>query len=359
MKVSIITVVRNAKKTIEQTINSVLNQTYKNIEYIIIDGLSTDGTQEIIKQYENQLAYYVSEADQGLYDAMNKGIQHARGDIIGIINSDDWYECDAIKKIVNVFEKYDTELVHGNVNMIRAENEKWVSKPAPVEQLWQRMVIMHPTVFIKKKIYDQFGVFDTHYKIAADYELMLRLYSKKVKFYYIDEIIANFRWGGISVKLYRETEKEALQVAKKYFRQSPDLTKTAMLLNETEKLTKLNDAITEQPSLLEHIIKSVWNNAVKDIVIFGAGIWGARYGEILSKTNLNIICFYDNNRNNRDMLCGKEIKSFDPDKIINFPVLIAIRKGTDEVIEQLKRAGVKYYVTINMLAEQYSKFERK
>ena len=112
MLVSIITVVRNARKTIEQTINSVLSQTYKNIEYIIIDGASTDGTQEVIKKYENQLTYSVSEVDQGLYDAMNKGIQHARGDIIGIINSDDWYECNAIQKVVDVFEKCDTKLVH-------------------------------------------------------------------------------------------------------------------------------------------------------------------------------------------------------------------------------------------------------
>ena len=122
-KVSIITVVYNGAKTIEQTIQSVLNQTYENIEYIVIDGASNDGTQALVEKYVDNISYYISEKDNGLYYAMNKGIRKATGDIIGIINSDDWYGENAIKDIVDHFRENDVDLVYGQMITI-SENEK-------------------------------------------------------------------------------------------------------------------------------------------------------------------------------------------------------------------------------------------
>lgn len=127
-KVSIITVVYNGAGTIEQTIKSVLGQTYKNIEYIIIDGASTDGTQQIVEKYVDKIAYYVSEKDEGLYYAMNKGIGKATGEIIGIINSDDWYDINAVKNIVGLFSKKDAEVVYGNTIVVAEDGTEKKNK---------------------------------------------------------------------------------------------------------------------------------------------------------------------------------------------------------------------------------------
>ena len=198
--VSIITVVYNGDKHLEQTIQSVFNQSYKDIEYIIIDGASTDGTLGIIRKYEKHIDYWVSEPDLGIYDAMNKGINRARGDYVGLINSDDYYEIDAIETIVKYSRLYpDVDIFFGNMYMLNEflDNKKLFTNKKG-QKLDKKFSIWHPTAFIKKKIYDEYGVFDLSYKIAADYELLLRLYKEKCKFHYINEAISNFREGGIS-----------------------------------------------------------------------------------------------------------------------------------------------------------------
>ena len=140
MKVSIITVVFNGIRTIEQTIKSVLNQSYKNIEYIIIDGGSTDGTLDIIRKYENYLSYIISEPDHGIYDAMNKGIQKSTGDIVGIINSDDWYEVNTVSQVVERFESFAVDLVYGDINFIGKNGEIIRSENYSLEEIWYKMV---------------------------------------------------------------------------------------------------------------------------------------------------------------------------------------------------------------------------
>ena len=124
VKVSIITVSFNSVKTIEQTIKSVINQTYKSIEYIIIDGASTDGTQQVIEKYKDRISFYVSEKDDGLYYAMNKGIEHASGDIVGIINSDDWYVEDAVENMVVCMLETDADLAYGKVVNINTDGRE-------------------------------------------------------------------------------------------------------------------------------------------------------------------------------------------------------------------------------------------
>ena len=186
IKVSIITVSYNAVMTIEQTIQSVLKQSYHNIEYIVIDGQSTDGTQKIIEKYGNAIAYYVSEPDHGIYDAMNKGISHATGDVIGIINSDDWYESDAVEKVVDCFNRTDAGVVFGEIWLID-HNEKKINCTK------HSLLPPHPAMFVKRDIYQKYGVFDTDYKLAADYEMTLRFVIDGVLFEHIEDIISNFR----------------------------------------------------------------------------------------------------------------------------------------------------------------------
>lgn len=212
--VSVITIVYNGETHIEQTINSVLNQTYKNIEYIIIDGGSKDNTLSIIKKYESRLAYWVSEKDEGISDAFNKGIARATGEIIGIINADDWYEPDTISLVINAIENYD--IAYGDVQYWSDSKKSFVQKGA-VEYLEQQVSVIHPTVFVKSESYRKFGRFDTNYKCAMDYELLVRLKVNGCQFVYIPAILANMRWEGLSDKKWMLGCRETLKVKNRYF----------------------------------------------------------------------------------------------------------------------------------------------
>ena len=205
MKISIITVVWNNKDTIKDTIKSVLNQTYRDIEYIIIDGASTDGTVEIVKSYGDKITKFMSEPDKGIYDAMNKGIKLATGDVIGILNADDFYIDDhVLTRVAKEFLKSNIEAMFADLVYVKPDNVKKTvrhydsSKFSP-EKFAYGWMPAHPTFFLKKKCYDQYGLYKTDYKIAADYELLIRmLYLNKVSYNYIPEILIKMRLGGVS-----------------------------------------------------------------------------------------------------------------------------------------------------------------
>lgn len=197
--VSIITVTFNSEKTIKDTIESVLEQNYKNIEYIIIDGKSTDKTLEIVKSYESQFGgrlYYISEPDNGIYHAMNKGIKKAKGELIGIINSDDWYEEDAVENAVSAYNSNVNAVIYGILRMYK--NDKLYFLKSYTHHFLSEQMIQHPTCFVPKKIYERYGMFDESFKVSADFEFMNRIKSKNVNFIQLEKVMANFRMGGIS-----------------------------------------------------------------------------------------------------------------------------------------------------------------
>ncbi len=199
MLVSIITVCYNSEKTIAQTIESVLHQTYPNIEYIIVDGKSTDDTMKIVEKYREEFAgrmKVISEPDQGIYDAMNKGIRMASGELIGMINSDDFYEYDAVEKMVTVYRKDMCAVLYGAVRNLVNDREESVSILS--HEFLDRRMIGHPACFITKSAYDTYGLYNTKYCSVADYDLMLRYRdSGGVEFVPVYELIANFRSGGM------------------------------------------------------------------------------------------------------------------------------------------------------------------
>lgn len=208
MKISIITVVWNNKATIECAIESVLNQSYKNVEYIVIDGLSTDGTVDIIKNYKDKINIFISEPDNGLYDAMNKGIKAATGDIIGILNSDDFYiDQYVLEKVANEFKCKQVESVFADLVFVYPRNvDKIVryydSSQCMPTKFQYALYPAHPTFFVKKEIYQQYGTFKTDYKIGADFDIMARfLYTNKISYSYIPEPIIKMRIGGVSTSL--------------------------------------------------------------------------------------------------------------------------------------------------------------
>ena len=209
--VTVITPCYNSEKTIRRTIESVLNQTYSNIEYLIIDGASTDNTVSIAKEYEEAFQgrmKIVSEPDDGIYYAMNKGISMATGELIGIVNSDDYYEKEAVALMVENRTEADYQILYGFQRVLRDGKEASICIHHHTNLDYQ--MITHPTCFVTKKLYEDLGVFNTSYKYSADYEFMLRMYhGGKVEFTPVYEVISNYALGGASgtVRGYRETNR--------------------------------------------------------------------------------------------------------------------------------------------------------
>jgi len=225
MKVSIITVVYNNANSIRYAIESVLSQTYKNIEYIIIDGKSNDGTVEIINSFDKKITKFISEKDNGLYDAMNKGLRLASGDIVGILNSDDIYtDNQVITKIVHAFEQKKVDAVYADLVFYHPNNPKKIvryynSKAFKIKDFSSGMMPAHPTFFVKKKCYDSYGYFDTSFQISADFDLLVRfLYIAKISTFHLPEVIVKMSTGGLSTRSFRSNlliNREILKSCKK------------------------------------------------------------------------------------------------------------------------------------------------
>jgi glycosyltransferase involved in cell wall biosynthesis len=207
MKVSIITVSFNSARTIQDTIRSVLSQTYPSIEYIIIDGGSTDGTKEIVRSFGHKIAIFVSEPDYGLYDAMNKGFKLATGDIIGILNSDDFYNTEmALSWMVEAIEKSHTDSAFADICYVQHNNPQkvvryWKSKSFSRGSFCWGWHPPHPTFLVKKSVYEKYGYFDLSFKLAADFELMLRFLERySVSCTYVNRPLISMRLGGVTNK---------------------------------------------------------------------------------------------------------------------------------------------------------------
>ncbi len=250
LKVSIITAVFNGAETIEDCIKSVLNQTYHNIEHIIIDGGSTDGTVETIKKYTSnpplppfikggmggfsgsrRISTCISEPDRGIYDAMNKGIKMATGDVIGFLNADDLYANESVvQTVIDLLKENNVDACYGDLVYVDRHNtEKIIRywKSPEFEGKFRKvlgLVPPHPTFFVTRKIYEKYGLFDTNFKFSADHELMLRfLYKCRINAVYIPKVIVKMRVGGstnrslsniikANIECYRAWKKNNLEI---------------------------------------------------------------------------------------------------------------------------------------------------
>ncbi|MGC9976317.1 MAG: glycosyltransferase family 2 protein [Syntrophales bacterium] len=210
MKVSIITVVLNSRDFIEECIKSVLSQTYPDIEHIVIDGGSTDGTVEILGKHESRLSRLVSERDRGIYDAMNKGIKLATGDIIGMLNSDDFYaETTVIDTIVREFLARRVDAVFSDLVYVDRRNPERITRyynasnfnPDKFAFGWMPP---HPTFFARRSCYQKYGFFKTDYKIAADFELLVRFLGRHgIPYQYLPRVTVKMRSGGVSTRTFK------------------------------------------------------------------------------------------------------------------------------------------------------------
>jgi len=207
MKISIITVVLNNKKHIEGCIESVISQSYKDIEHVIVDGGSTDGTVQKIQSSKLKIknCIVISEKDSGIYDAINKGINNSTGDIIGLLHSDDVFaDNTVIEKVMNKFVKEKSDSVYGDLEYVRADDinkriRYWHAGDCNIKKLKHGWMPPHPAFFVRRDVFSKFGLYSTEYKVASDYEMVLRLLWKgRITSAYLPIVITKMRWGGVS-----------------------------------------------------------------------------------------------------------------------------------------------------------------
>lgn len=231
MKISIITITYNSAKTLPNTLQSVLSQTYPQIEHIIVDGASKDGTKELIEAYAKEVqkdkdectreVRWVSEKDSGIYNAINKGIQMATGDVIGFVHSDDMlYSADSIEHIANAFSSSDVDLIYGDLQYCKGDKvvRRWKSNaynPCALKYGWMPP---HPTVYCKREVYEKVGLYDEWFHISADYDMMLRIFRAGYQSLYIPEVLVCMQVGGASNKnasaLLSKTQEDRLVLKK-------------------------------------------------------------------------------------------------------------------------------------------------
>jgi glycosyltransferase involved in cell wall biosynthesis len=297
--ISIITVTLNAGLVLERTIQSVIGQSYPHIEYIIVDGNSTDCTLKIIKQYQSRITKWISEPDKGIYDAFNKGLKIASGDVIYFLNSDDYlYDKDVIADVAALFAgNPDYRFVYGNVLILDEKvNYQYIcGKHFTCEDLKTGDMPPHPGLFVKRELIEKIGLFDTQYRIGADFDFIIRCFKAAAdQSCYFNRTIAVFSEGGIST----DPEKQQLmngeqrQIIKKHFdyEQVPNL-----------QLTEVNGFYKVWlESLLLHqrgITNRLHDDRVKNVAIFGTMKTALYLYEDLKQEAINILCFLDNNLN--------------------------------------------------------------
>lgn len=205
MIISVITAVYNNRATIANALDSILGQSYPTVESVVIDGASTDGTRELLHDYASRLSVVVSEPDKGIYDALNKGIRHATGDVVGFMHSDDEFgDCMSLERIAEAFADPSVQAVYGDLLYVRKDD------PSKVVRYWRAGMFSqrrlgwgwmppHPTLYVRREVYERVGGFDTRYRIAADYDHILRVFSDpRLNSVYIPEVLVKMRLGGSS-----------------------------------------------------------------------------------------------------------------------------------------------------------------
>lgn len=353
MRISIITVSYNSAGTIERTIKSVIQQEYGDVEYIVIDGGSTDGTVDVIRKYEKKIFFWLSEPDEGIYDAMNKGIRRATGEIIAFLNSDDWYQKNILSEVAEQFQDNNTQIVCGDVYYHQEGNTtKWhVNEEKVRRQIRFRMGFFHPAMFARKNLFEKYGGFDTKYRITADYDWLLRVYDRHVKIAVIDKVLTNFSDGGVSTKDEIRQLDERMQVSVSAVERNAEMTekekaewrKRIEFQNDNDKYickmkTILKSRILEKNPAILSRTREVFRQARYSV--FGCGAIGRQVAAILNAVDIPVTQIWDNNKKN----WGKDIEGIkirDPAYMDNWKdvVIIASTDYEEEIEAQLIEKG--------------------
>lgn len=335
--VSIVTICFNAEKTIERTLLSVIEQTYDAIEYIIVDGKSIDSTMDIINRHKDRIDMVISEEDEGLYDAMNKGIAHSHGEIIGIINADDWYEKSTVEQVVNIWleERQRPDVISGLINVFEGDKYIYHSTRKKMESIWEEMPVSHPATFICKRAYYKFGLYSLDYRIAADYELIFRMYIGGAVFFLANDVWANFRIGGVSSQKKKILLGEDKDIIQKYM---PYSNNPQMAIDSIRQKRQQELFFESEKDNFVKVLKYYFIDVKEGFYVFGCGYWGIEIIRMLKKFGIPVLGIVDNNRT----IWGNEIEEYkilSPNRIAEHPgkVIIAMSKHANEVVEQINR----------------------
>lgn len=337
LKFSVITVTYNCRDTLERAMSSVLEQKYEGIEYIVIDGASSDGTLDIIDKYTDKLAYFISEPDDGIYDAMNKGVQHATGDVICFLNSDDYYlESNALSKVATAFEESAADIVAARADfgygLSANVTESLLSK------LKFQMIFIHQALFVKKHLFDKIGEFDSSLKYAADYKWMLQVYNDGYKIYGLDDVVVFYSRDGRSSGI--ECIDEMKQIAVLNSELHCDIFKSDI---DIEYRRILDDWHFERVlfySALEKrlkIYRQLFGGKEK-IVLWGAGYWGGLILNSIRQCGFDIVKVIDK-AGNKDNFYGIPVED-NYAYLMDAIVVITTDRYEEEIAIKLNEQGL-------------------
>lgn len=339
MTISVISITFNAVDCLEKTIESVIKQSGLDVEYIIIDGGSTDGTVDIIKSYGDYISYWVSEPDNGIYDAMNKGISVATGEVLAFLNAGDHYNDDCLKTVAERIVNND--LVIGNAYKTSNNERAGLFQYCPDEYEY-KMPCCHQAVFTRKKVFDELGKYDTQYRICADYEWIKRvLHSKKYKVNWIEDVLVDYDISGISSSSHFLRNSEHIDIIMRYIEKS---NATARCLKEICKQAYLRDAFmffNNERDKIEKIIRLYFKDDA-DIVVWGTAYWGNELCNLLEEKNISIKAFVDSDKEKQDTLFHNKYMINDPSSITEKDrIIVAMEQKNDSIIRFLNEKCVK------------------
>lgn len=335
MRITVITVCLNSAETIEKTVKSVAAQECSELEYIVVDGGSTDGTLDILKNYKSAIDILVSEPDQGIFDAMNKGIGLSTGDVIAFLNSDDWYEKDALKIVEESFDDNSCDCVCCDNYVVRKGGDTvyYNGTQEPIQNVYFRMIYFHSAIFCKRQFFKKKGNFNLKYKIAADYEWFLRTIKQGAKVHTIHKPVFTFSYGGISSVNDIECGKEAREIA--LFHLPPSM---------QEYKDKIEDRFREVIFCATDyaVLRTKFLQILSDetIILWGAGVRGKQCAEWFYKMGFRVEAIVDSNQE----LWGKTekmIKIHSPRILGNKAsnLIITPDKYVEDIMETVRNIG--------------------
>ncbi|QJD85211.1 glycosyltransferase family 2 protein [Cohnella herbarum] len=362
-KITIVTACYNSERYIEDTIRSVAKQTYPNIEYIIVDGYSKDRTLEIVDQHRGVISIVISEEDNGIYDAFNKGVQASTGEIVYFLGSDDYLaDSDVIKDVVNFFIETNAVLVYGNVHLNEAPDAnapfRKIGRVYTVNDFKQGHMPHHAGVFVRRELFDEVGLFNTGYQISGDFDFVLRCFmNSSYTTRYFKRSINVFREGGVSsnIRTKRKSLSETFDIVNKHFGIDMSPTITNIMINEYYKRWLTQSILTNRD--ITAVLKEMGSNKV---AVFGTLLLSTILVTDMKKQGIQVQVLLDNDPERQDYLVNG-LHIYSPDWLIQHPgeydaVLIAIESDSDQIVkqqlEQLLNSHKKTIITWKELIEK-------
>lgn len=345
-KATIITVCLNAEETIERTIQSVIGRR-SDLEYIVIDGSSTDHTIDIVRKYEDQIDVIISEQDQGIYDAMNKGVERASGDWISFLNSGDTYY-DGYYEMLDQIETTD-EIVYGNITVSDVGIKAKESKPFAQNEILFRMFCCHQAVIARKDLFEKVGFFDGRYRVAADYDWLLRAYLSGCRFRYEDRVFAHYLGGGVSEKNYTKYSDESVKIIRSNLRNNKriedvEYSKVISDLCDWKIMFRIRADLDDGKGerLIRTLEKEMQVAGYKGVALWGLGKWGMRFAGCLIENKVPIEHFIDRRAVEAEIV-GARIVSEYPECLRGYKGIIVVSSIDERIVEEIKNSIKQEY----------------